>query len=89
MYRVVKVIEIIERVKNTVAATRWASIKKQAGDIAIPGHRGTICVNEEGLEKVLSVTHKGMRAEDGCAEYERSRYRRDEGQRDCTTRRRH
>jgi hypothetical protein len=55
-YRVVKVIEIIEGVKNTVAASRWASIKKQAGDIAIPGHRGAICVNEEGLEKVLLLT---------------------------------
>jgi hypothetical protein len=56
MYRVVKVIEFIEGVKNTVAASRWASIKKQAGDVAIPGHRGAICVNEEGLEKVLLLT---------------------------------
>ena len=53
VYKIVKVIEAIERVDNQTAKNRWASIKNRAGSITIPGHRGSKCVREHCLDKLI------------------------------------
>jgi hypothetical protein len=56
MYRVTRVIEIIEGAKPTIAQNRWTSIKKRVGDLATFKFGGNVCVGEADLDKILLLT---------------------------------
>ena len=53
IYQIVKVIEAIERVDNQTAKNRWSSLKNRASSITISGPRGSKCVREHCLDKLI------------------------------------
>jgi hypothetical protein len=55
LYGVVKAFQVFKKLKYTDALSRWKLVRKHVDveDIVIPGPTGSLCVREEGLEKLL------------------------------------